>query len=392
MELLKRPALEGKIEESLKHFPITLLLGPRQCGKTTIARLINKRKKGTFFDLEDPRCPLKPEIAATVLEDLQGLVVIDEFQNQPGLFSLLRVLVDKKPRRVRYLILGSSSPELVKGVSQTLAGRVSFVEMGGFSLAEVGIGNLKKLWLRGGFPDSFLSKTHKNSDSWRLNFIRSFLERDIPKLGIRIPSTTIRRFWMMVAHLHGQLWNAATLARSLGTKEDTARRYLDILCGTFMLRQLPPWHENIKKRLIKSPKVYLRDSGLLHTLLDLRIERQLYSHPILGFSWEGFAIERLIELLDASDDAFFYRTHGGAELDLLLTRGGKKYGFECKFSDSPGKTRSMTEVIRDLKLEKLWIIYPGRHRYPIDKKIEILPLSECPKTFKWGIESKVKKK
>jgi len=376
-ELMKigRPKLIGRIENSLNRYPVTLLLGPRQCGKTTIAKEILSRIGGTYFDLEDPETPLRPEIAKVVLHSLQGLIIIDEFQRQPSLFPLLRVLADRDPLLSRFLILGSASPDLVRGVSESLAGRVTYVEMGGFKLDEVDPAQLNLLWVRGGFPRAYLADDDRSSHDWRVNFIRTFLERDIPQLGIRIPAHAIRRFWTMVAHYHGQVWNAADFARSLGTKEDTARKYLDILSGAFLVRQLPPWFENVGKRLVKAPKVFVRDSGILHTLLALTDLAQIQSHLKLGFSWEGFALEQVIGLTGADREVYFYKTHGGAELDCLLIRDGKRHGFEFKYEDAPGSTKSLHIVFRDLKLDRLFVIYPGDRSYPIGERAEVVPLS-----------------
>ena len=373
MPKVSRPALERRIESSLERYPVTLILGPRQCGKTTVARQIWSRQGGAFFDLEDPETPLRPDMAKQVLRGLMGLVVIDEVQREPELFPLLRVLADSATN-ARFLLLNNASLDLVRGVSESLAGRVAYVEMGGFDLTEAE--DAKTLWLRGGFPDSFLAPDEA-SYGWRANFTRSFLERDIPQLGIRVPAQTLRRFWTMVAHFHGQVWNAAEFARSLGTKEDTARRYLDILSGTFLVRQLTPWYVNVGKRLVRSPKVYVRDSGILHYLLGLRGHDDLLGHPKLGLSWEGFAIEQVIRFADADRDAYFYATHGGAELDLLITRGGRSYGFEFKFKDAPSSTKSMRMVIQDLDLTRLYIIYPGDTRYAIDETIEVVPMTVC---------------
>ncbi len=378
MTILPRPLLLQQVQDALKQFPVVLLLGPRQCGKTTLARQVQKRQEGAYFDLEDPETPLKPEIAKTVLKDLKGLIVIDEFQRQPELFQLLRVLADRKPLPAKFLILGSASLDIVRGVSESLAGRVAYIRMSGFSITEVGADQGKTLWLRGGFPDSFLSKNDKMSFVWRTHFTQSFLERDIPQLGIRIPAPTLRRFWTMVAHFHGQIWNAAAFARSLGTKEDTARRYLDILSGAYMIRQLPAWFENIGKRLVKAPKIFVRDPGILHVLLGLRDRMQLLSSPQMGFSWEGFVLEQILSLTEAERDAYYYKTHAGAELDLLLLKNGKRYGFEFKLADAPGSSKSMHTVSRDLKLDHLWVVYPGSRRYPLGKGFEVVPLLELP--------------
>jgi predicted AAA+ superfamily ATPase len=381
MKWLQRKNLEQRILRAIRDYPVTLLLGPRQCGKTSLARRIGEQQQGSYFDLEDPETPLHAEVARAVLKDLRGLVIIDEIQRQPSLFELLRVLADRPRRPARFLILGSASPDIVGGVSESLAGRVAFVDMGGFMLEEAGAEHWKRLWLRGGFPNSFLARDGERSHGWRINFMQSFLERDIPRLGIRVPASALRRFWTMLAHFHGQVWNAAELARAMSVKEDTARHYLDILTGAFMIRQLPPWFENTRKRLVKAPKVYFRDTGLLHALLGLKRIDQVLAYPRFGFSWEGFAMEEIIRHAQADRDAYFYKTHAGAELDLLLMRGGSRYGFEFKFEDRPRPTRSMHVVLEDLKLAKLWIVYSGDRSYPLGDRMEAIPLKGCGKTI-----------
>jgi len=358
--------------------PVAALLGPRQCGKTTLARLIGAQQPSTYFDLENPGDARRLSAPLTVLETLSGLVIIDEVQRQPELFQLLRVLVDRPHNRARFLLLGSASPQLVRGVSESLAGRIGFVDLAGFDLTEVDAAQRDQLWLRGGFPRSLLADDDADSMTWRQGFIRTFLERDIPQLGITIPAETLRRFWTMVAHYHGQVWNAAEFARSLGVSEVTARRYLDILAGAYMVRILPPWFENLGKRQVKSPKIYIRDSGILHGLLQLGALPELQSHPKLGASWEGFAIEQIIGLLDTRD-AYFWSTHGGAELDLFAHIHGKSYGFEIKYADAPGKSRSMQAALQDLALEHLWVIYPGQQEYALDARITVLPLAALPR-------------
>ena len=360
----------------MKEYPVTLLLGPRQCGKTTLAMSVASERGAHRFDLEDPQVPLQPETAATVLRELRGLIVIDEIQRQPRLLELLRVLADRRPLPARFLILGSASLDLVRGVSESLAGRVAYVQMGGFSLDEVTDRRRGELWVRGGFPGAFLPRDTERSFRWRVNFTQSILERDLPQLGIRIPAAALRRFWTMLAHCHGGIWNAADLARSMSVKEDTARRYLDVLTGAFMVRQLPPWFENVGKRLVKAPKVYIRDSGILHCLLGLKDRTQVMSHPKLGLSWEGFVIEEIVRRLNADGEAYFYKTHGGAELDLLVLRAGRRYGFEVKFADAPAPTRSMREVSKDLRLDHLWVVHPGRHRIPLGQGMDAVPLGE----------------
>lgn len=375
--LIPRPAIIDQIKRLFTIHPVVALLGPRQCGKTTVARMLNNTQGATYFDLEHPVDARRLTAPLTVLETLSGLVIIDEIQRQPALFELLRVLVDRPHNPAQFLLLGSASPHLVRGASETLAGRIGFVDMAGFNLAEAGVDNLYQLWLRGGFPRSFLAVDDERSMRWREAFIRTFLERDIPQLGITVPAEILRRFWTMVAHFHGQQWNAAEFARSLGSSEATARRYLDILAGAYMVRILPPWFENISKRQVKSPKIYIRDSGMLHGLLDLTTLADVQGHPKLGASWEGFAIEQIITLLQAQE-AYFWATHSGAELDLLVHIRGKRYGFEIKFADAPGVTRSMRIALNDLALDHLWVIYPGRQAYPLDTRITVLPLADVP--------------
>jgi len=374
---IPRPAVLAQIARALDVHPVAALLGPRQCGKTTLARMIAEQQPSTYFDLENPVDVRRLSAPLTVLETLPGLVILDEVQRQPELFELLRVLVDRPQNSAHFLLLGSASPQLVRGVSESLAGRIGFVDLSGFDLAEVGAAQRDRLWLRGGFPRSFLAGDDSASMTWRQGFIRAFLERDIPQLGISIPAETLRRFWTMIAHYHGQVWNAAEFARSLGASEVTARRYLDILAGAYMVRVLPPWFENIGKRQVKSPKIYIRDSGILHGLLQMGDLPELQSHPKLGASWEGFAIEQIIRLLDTRD-AYFWSTHGGAELDLLVLTGGRRYGFEIKYADAPGTSRSMQVALRDLGLEHLWIVYPGQHEYALDERITALPLGALP--------------
>lgn len=372
--MIQRPHARNRVLNMFQVHPAAALLGPRQCGKTTLARMIAERNHSTFFDLENPVDVRRLSAPMRALEGLSGLVVIDEIQRQPSLFELLRVLVDRPQNQARFLLLGSASPRLVKDVSESLAGRIGFVELSGFDLREVGPENHAFLWIRGGFPKSFLASNDSTSMIWRGDFVHTFLERDIPQFGITIPSETLRRFWTMIAHYHGQIWNAAEFARSLGTSENTARRYLDILAGTFMVRILPPWFENISKRQVKAPKIYIRDSGILHTLLQLPTMADVQGHPKLGASWEGFALEQLLTLLETRD-TYFWAAYSGAELDLLVMIGSKRFGFEFKYSDAPGKTRSMSVAIQDLKLEHLWVVYPGSQEYPLDEKISVIPIN-----------------
>lgn len=373
MNLIERIDALARIKSAFRVHPVVALLGPRQCGKTTLARMFGESEPCTFFDLESPVDLRRLSAPMTALDGLSGWVVIDEVQRRPDLFELLRVLVDRQNNPARFLVLGSASPYLVKGVSESLAGRIGFVDLTGFDLWEVGVERQTTLWLRGGFPRSFLAEDKEASMAWREDFIRTFLERDIPQLGITIPAETLRRCWTMLAHYHGQVWNAAQLARSLGTSENTARRYLDILAGAYMVRVLPPWFENVRKRQIKAPKIYVRDSGILHALLQLPTSHDLHGHPKLGASWEGFALEQVIGALKTRD-AYFWATHSGAELNLLALIKGKRYGFEFKYADAPGRTRSMQAAIEDLGLENLWVIYPGQQEYVLDARISVIPL------------------
>jgi predicted AAA+ superfamily ATPase len=308
-----------------------------------------------------------------MLGSLTGLVVLDEIQEMPELFQVLRVLVDRPENHTRFLILGSASPEIVKSASETLAGRLEFIELQGFDLSETGAASLETLWLRGGFPRSFLSNSLEDSLAWREGFIRTFLERDIPQLGINIPAVTMRRFWTMLAHYHGQTWNAAEIGRSMGLSDKTVRSYLDILTGTFMIRQLQPWFENLGKRQVKAPKIYFRDSGLFHSLLDIPTSHSLYGHPKIGASWEGFALEQALQILHPNA-AYFWGTQAGAELDLAFQMNGKRYGMEFKFSEAPSLTPSMRIAVAELALDHLWIVYPGNAAYPVTEKISALPL------------------
>ena len=376
--MISRPGPVARVRAAFSVHPIVALTGPRQCGKTTLARhLAAQAPRSTYFDLEaavDRRRLTAPE---QTLGRLADLVVIDEVQRLPALFETLRVLVDRPRNRARFLLLGSASPALVKGVSESLAGRVGLVDLAGFELGEVGGAAWRELWLRGGFPRSYLAPDRAASGLWRDNFVRTFLERDIPQLGISVPAETLRRFWTMIAHYHGQVWNGAEFARAIGATQATARRYLDILAGVFMVRVLPPWFANLKKRQVKAPKVYLRDAGLLHTLLGLTEEDELAGHPKVGASFEGFAIEQVLAALDAGHP-HYWATHGGAELDLLIDRRGARHGFECKLADAPGTTRSMRAALADLALDHLWVLYPGAETYPLDDRITVLPAALIP--------------
>jgi hypothetical protein len=332
--------------------------------------MFSGNKPNTFFDLESQPDLNRLQNPQLMLSSLKGLVIIDEIQTRPELFRVLRVLADRPGNTTRFLILGSASPDLIKNASETLAGRVEFVELSGFGLQETGTDNSQALWLRGGFPRSFLARNDRDSLSWREGFIQTFLARDIPQFGISIPPSAMRRFWTMLAHYHGQTWNASELGRSLDLSDKTVRSYLDILTGTFMVRQLQPWYENLGKRQVKAPKIYLRDSGLLHALLNLSDFHTLHSHPRAGASWEGFAIEHILQIIKPSQ-AFFWATHSGAEVDLFFIHHGRRYGIECKFSETPKITKSMNQALESLGLAHLWVIYPGEHSYPLSKQISV---------------------
>jgi len=354
---------------------VVVLYGPRQCGKTTLARQVAGAAAAEYFDLEDPVSQRRLSEPMLALRELRRLVVIDEVQRQPGLFPILRVLADRKPLPARFLILGSASPELLRQSSESLAGRVALVEMGGFNLPEAGLNAMRRLWWRGRFPRSFLAKSDAESRSWEENFIQTFLERDIREFGIQVPPVALRRLWMMLAHYHGQIWNASELARSLGESHTTVKRHLDILTGALIVRQLQPWHENLGKRQVKSPKIYIRDTGLLHALLGVPSFRFLEGHPKVGASWEGFVIEELLQLA-GERSAYFWATQSGAELDLLLLLDGSRYGVEVKYGDAPGITKSMRVALDDLGLRQLFVVYPGRDAYDLDKKVTVLPLQQ----------------
>jgi predicted AAA+ superfamily ATPase len=367
-----------QLRRTTRTSPITVLYGPRQCGKTTLARQIVDVSSANYFDLEDPVSQRRLSEPMLALQDLRGLVVIDEVQRQPELFPVLRVLTDRKPLPASFLILGSASPDLLRQSSESLAGRVTFVEMGGFDLSEVGLEAMRRLWWRGRFPRSFLARSDAESRSWQENFIQTFLERDIREFGVQVPPVALRRLWMMLAHYHGQIWNASEIARSLGVSHTTVKRHLDILSSALMVRQLQPWHENLGKRQVKSPKTYLRDTGLLHALLGVDSFRFLEGHPKLGASWEGFVIEEILQLV-GERSAYFWATQSGAELDLLLLVGGERYGIEVKYGDAPGMTKSIRIAVSDLGLRQLFVVYPGRVSYDLDKRVAVVPLERIKK-------------
>jgi uncharacterized protein len=374
--VLKRSGYSEIIRRRLRANPVVSLLGPRQVGKTTLARQIASDYPGPhFFDLENPVDANRLREPLTALEPLEGLVVIDEVQRQPELFPLLRVLADRRPLRARFLLLGSASPSLVRGVSESLAGRVAVVDLHGFDLGEVGAKQWRRLWWRGGYPPAFLAADHAAARDWLEALVRTLVEREAPQLGITIPAATLRRFWSMVAHFHGQTWNAAEFARSLGTAESTARRYLDILSSMFLVRQLPPWFENLGKRQVKAPKVYVRDCGLLHALLGLAAPAVLEGHPKLGASWEGFAIEQAVTRL-GEGNVWYWATHAGAELDLFTQLNGHRLGFEFKHADAPSLTKSMHVARQDLKLERMLVVTPGSRSYPLADWAEIVSICD----------------
>ncbi len=371
--MIKRTDDLARLRRALGRSRVVALLGPRQCGKTTLARQLLPADSLNYFDLEDPESLNRLQEPNTALRSLRGLVVIDEVQRRPDLFPLLRVLADRKPLPARFLILGSASTELLRQSSESLAGRIETVELDGLSLHDVGTSRQQRHWLRGGFPLSYVARSEAQSVVWRREFIRSFLERDLPQMGSNVSSVSLRRFWNMLAHYHGQIWNAAELARSLGVNESTTRRYLDLLAGVFMVRQVQPWFENLGKRQIKSPKIYIRDSGLLHSLLGIGSARELEHHPKVGASWEGYAIEEVLRSL-RPDETYFWATHGGAELDLLLFIKGRRIGVEFKRADAPVVTASMRTAMGSLGLHRLFVVYPGTKAYSLAKNMEVLPL------------------
>jgi predicted AAA+ superfamily ATPase len=370
-----------EIDDIFQVNPVAAILGPRQCGKTTLAKMyrdITQTKNDTpvhYFDLEDPGDLAALATPKLVLQELTGLIIIDEIQRLPELFPILRVLVDNYRNQQKYLILGSASRDLIKQSSESLAGRITYMELNPFSFFEVK--DLSKLWIRGGFPNSYLAKTETDSFAWRKSYIKTFLEQDIPNLGIQIPAETLRRFWMMVSYYHGNTVNFSEIGTSFGIADTTVRRYLDILTQTFMVRQLHPWQENIKKRQVKSPKLYFRDSGIFHTLLGINNHSELTFHPKLGASWEGFALEEIIRAMqiDASD-CYFWGVHAQAELDLLIFKDGKRLGFEIKYTDAPKLTKSMQTAIELLNLDKLFVIFPSGKEFLLAPKVYAIELEK----------------
>ena len=380
--LLPRRRHLQTLTDHLQRYPVVAILGARQVGKTTMARQLVDSLPGqaAVFDLENPRDLARLDDPLLALEPLRGLIVLDEIQRRPGLFPVLRVLADRRPLAARFLVLGSAAPDLLRQSSESLAGRIHYHHLGGFTLDEAGGEALQRLWVRGGFPASFLAPSAADSHAWRQDFIRTFLERDLPQLGVRVPAATLQRFWTMLAHYHGQTWNGSELARAFGVGHTTVRRYLDTLSAALVVRQVQPWFENLAKRQVKAPKVYLADSGLLHSLLDLRTHADLIGHPKVGASWEGFALGEVLARLGAHvGQCFFWATHGGAELDLLVVRGGRRFGFEFKHTAAPRLTASMRVALRDLKLERLDVVYVGGETFPLGDNVRALGLSRVLK-------------
>jgi uncharacterized protein len=372
--MIHRDSLLDALNRALARSRVVVLVGPRQCGKTTLAHELLDEESVNYFDLEDPASLARLDEPMTALRPLRGLVVVDEVQRRPDLYPVLRVLADRSDVPARFLILGSASGDLLRQTSESLAGRMERLTIGGFSLAELGPEAEESLWLRGGFPLSYLADDEADSIAWRKSFIQTLLERDFPQWGVRVPAVALQRFWAMVAHYHGQTWNAAEPARALGVGESTARRHLDLLTDAFMIRQLQPYHANLRKRQVKSPKTYVRDTGLLHQLLGVDSLKALLTHPKVGASWEGFVIEQVLRS-ESHDEAFFWATHQGAEIDLVLRRGDELLGVECKRTDTPRLTRSTRIALEDLGLKRIAIVYPGVKRFPLSEQVEAVPLS-----------------
>lgn len=374
--MLRRSHLAA-LQDAFQVHPVVTLVGPRQCGKTTLAlehaRRLGRSRSVLHLDLEDPAALARLDNPVLALEDARGLVVIDEVQRRPDLFPVLRVLVDRGPRDRKFLLLGSASGQLLRQGAESLAGRSAFLELTPFSLHEGA--QQRRLWLRGGYPRAYLARADADAFTWLDHYVSTFLERDIPSLGIRVPAPALRRFWLMLAHVHGQLFNASELGRAFGAKNTTIQHYLDILESAFMVRVLRPWHENLSKRQVKTPKVYFRDSGLLHLLLGLRSAAALDVHPAVGASWEGFALEEVIRALRLRPgECHFWSTHADAELDLLTFQGTRRVGYKFKRSDAPKVTKSMRVAVSDLRLDHLYVVMPGKERYPLDGRITAIGL------------------
>jgi predicted AAA+ superfamily ATPase len=373
--IVSRTAVQESIRTALSRSPVVVLTGPRQSGKTTLTREFLAEDSPNYFDLEDPVSASRLAEPRTSLDPLSGLVVIDEIQRQPDLFPVLRVLADRRKNPARFLVLGSASGDLLRQSSESLAGRSEVVRISGFTLEELGVSHAPVLWRRGGFPRSYLAASERDSLVWRKEFIQTLLERDLPQWGARAPATALYRFWTMVAHYHAQIWRSADPARTLGVSEPTVRRYLDLLTDALMVRQLQPWHANLSKRQVKSPKVFVRDSGLLHQLLGIDSEKSLLEHPKLGSSWEGFVVEQILAM-EPHEEAAYWATHQGAEIDLILRRGDRLYGVECKRADAPRMTTSLRIALDDLGLERVAVVYPGSKRYELHERVQVVPLSE----------------
>ncbi len=379
---MKRTQYEELIAGKLKRFSVVALLGARQVGKTTLARNYCEKIKDFnwkthYFDLEDPTALARLDDPKLALQNLEGLVVIDEIQRRPELFTVLRYLVDRKENKLKLLILGSASIQLIQQSAESLAGRIAYIEINPFSINEVKAENQDKLWLKGGYPKAFLANNEIECFEWLAEYVRTYLERDIPQLGINIPAVTLQRFWKMLTHVHGNLLNSSELARSFGVADTTIKRYLDILSGTFMTRQLQPYFSNTKKRLVKSPKIYFRDTGLLHYLLGIRGKEDLETNLKLGASWEGFALEQVISIKKAhSNNCFFWAIHNQGEIDLLIEKGNKLEAFEFKYSANPSISKSMKLALKELPIDKITIVSPVESSFMLSKEILVSPLSE----------------
>jgi hypothetical protein len=382
--MIERKSDLAAVQALLRHYPVVGIIGARQVGKTTLARIVAARGKAptVFFDLENPDDLARLAEPMLALKDRRGLIVIDEIQRRPDLFPLLRVLADRTRRPARFLVLGSASPALLRQSSETLAGRIAYHELRGLTLEDVGSGHGSRLWIRGGFPRAFLARSAAACDEWRRDFVRTFLERDLPQLGIGVRSTTLHRFWAMLAHYHGQTWNASEFGRSFGVADTTVRSYLDVLTAALVIRQLLPWQENISKRQVRAPKIYVLDSGLLHTLLNLTDREDVERHPKVGASWEGFVLEQIVRRLRARpEECFFWRTHAGAELDLLVVSGRHRFGFEIKRTSAPQVTSSMRTALSDLKLDSLDVVHAGDSTFPLTDRIRAVALSDLLEVF-----------
>ena len=367
-----------QITQLLRRFPVVAILGARQVGKTTLANSIVSSMTGSArFDLQSPADLARLADPMLALQGLKGMVVLDEIQRRPNLFPILRVLADRRPIRTRFLVLGSAAPALLRQSSESLAGRITYYELPGLNLREIPCEQADRLWVRGGFPLSFLARSDRQSMDWRQSFIRTFIERDLPSLGVNVAADTMRRFWLMLAHQHAQLWNASEIGRSFGVADTTVRGYLDKLTDALVVRQMKPWHENLGKRQVKAPKVYIGDTGLLHCLLNLTTLEEIEGHPKLGASWEGFVIDQIVQCLGARpDEVYFWRTHTGAELDLLVVRGAQRLGFEVKRTVAPSITPSMRSAVTDLKLKTLTVVHAGDGSFMLSKGIHAISARE----------------